>query len=287
VALSGDAAPEAGSNVNFSNFGFGFGAPVLNDSGQTAFRGFLTGSEVSFSNRSGIWSEGGSAGLALVARAGDVAPETGGANFSNFDSGFETPLLNNAGQTAFFGTIQQSTEVSNHNSSGVWLEGGGTGLALIARAGNVAPGTSGANFSYFGTPLLNNTGQLAFRGFLNTVGTGTGIWSGAGGSGLGLVTREGNLAPGTGGANFASNLNFSIPAFNDAGQTAFFARITAAITVASGRREAVPDWHWSSVREMWPPKLAALNFWAISVAELQLSMAQARRRSLGSSLARE
>ncbi len=237
VALSGNAAPGTNGNVNFSGFGFGFGAPVLNDAGQTAFRGFLTGDEVSASNNSGIWSEGGGDGLALVARAENVAPETDGARFSS--SEFGTPVLNNAGQTAFFGIVQQNTEASNHNRAGIWSEGGGLGLALAARAGNVAPETGGANFSYFGfgiIPPLNNAGQLAFIGSLT--GTGVdffndrGIWSG-GSTGLTLVARAGNIAPNTGGANFASNQNFSTPAFNDAGQTAFFARLTGT-GVSSG-----------------------------------------------------
>jgi len=239
VALSGDVAPGTISNVNFAGFGFGFGAPVLNNAGQTAFRGLLTGSEVTASNNSGIWSEGGGTGLALVARTGNVAPETDGANFSAF--GLSNPVLNDAGQTAFTGELLQGTDVDFRNAFGVWLEGGGTGLTLIVRTGNVAPDTGGANFSSFGfgiTPFLNNAGQLAFRGFLDTVGTGTGIWSGSGGSGLALVAREGNSAPGTGGAIFASNLNFTVPTFNEAGQTAFFARITGA-GVDSGNNRGI------------------------------------------------
>jgi len=226
VALSGYAAPGTISNVNFA--GFGFGAPVLNNAGQTAFLGLLTGSEVTASNNSGIWSEGGGTGLALVVRTGNVAPETDGANFSAY--GLSNPVLNDVGQTAFTGELLQSTEVDSRNAFGVWLEGGGTGLTLIVRSGNVAPDTSGAKFSYFdfGPPALNDAGQTAFT--VSLTGTGVsffndrGIWSG-GGNGLTMVARSGNVAPETGGAIFAPNQNFSTPDLNDAGQTTFYARL--------------------------------------------------------------
>ena len=50
---------------------------MLNDAGQTAFVGFLTGNGTTADNDSGLWSEGQGNGLALVARAGDAAPGLG------------------------------------------------------------------------------------------------------------------------------------------------------------------------------------------------------------------
>ena len=148
--------------------------------------------------------------MALVARVGSTAPGTSDS-FTDLGS----PVLNNGGQTAFFGDLNSSSTTN----SGIWSEGGGSGLALVARAGNAAPGTSD-NFSSFVSPVLNNGGQTAFVGFLNSSSTtNSGIWSEGGGSGLALVAREGNAAPGTS-DNFTSFGNS--PVLNNAGQTAFF-----------------------------------------------------------------
>ena len=199
VALSGENAP--GTSDSFT----GFRTPVLNNAGQTAFSGHLNSSS---STNTGIWSEGGGSGLALVAREGSTAPGT-----SDSFRSFGVPVLNDAGQTAFHGELN-----SFGAHRGIWSEGGGSGLALVAREGNAAPGT-GDNFSSFDSPVLNNAGQTAFRGVLNSSGgTDLGIWSEGGGSGLALVAREGNAAPGTS-DNFAALFS---PVLNDAGQTAFF-----------------------------------------------------------------
>ena len=92
----------------------------------------------------GIWSEG-SGSLALVARSGSQAPGTpSGVNFSDFLC--RSPVLNNAGQTAFYATLTGSG-VDSTNDQGIWSEGSGS-LALVARSGSQAPGTpSGVNFS--------------------------------------------------------------------------------------------------------------------------------------------
>jgi hypothetical protein len=228
VARTGSQAPGTAVGVNFS----GFGDPVLNGAGQTAFHGTLTGTGVTSSNDRGIWSEGGGSGLALVARTGSQAPGTAdGVNFSSFG----TPVFNGAGHTAFRGDLT-GTGVTGLNDSGIWSEGGGSGLALVAREGSQAPGTAdGVDFSHFGDPVLNGAGQAAFRGSLTGTGvTGSndsGIWSEGGGSGLALVAREGSQAPGTAtGVTFSS---FDTPVLNGAGQTAFSASLTGAGVTSS------------------------------------------------------
>jgi len=216
VARKGNRAP--GTSGNFT----GFNSPVLNTSGQIAFSGSLTGSGVNDSNDIGIWSTGGGT-LALVARAGDGAPGTS-ANFSDFDTGIFRLAFNDAGQTAFLG-ILSGTGLNSNNRSGIWSERNGP-LALVARAGNRAPGTS-ANFSGFpSTPVLNGAGQTAFRGRLIGLGVNRfnndGIWS-EGGNSLALVAREGNIAPGT--SDIFSEF-LSSPVLNDKGQIAFQGELT-------------------------------------------------------------
>jgi hypothetical protein len=187
VALSGQQAPGTPSNVTFAWFTNNIAAPVLNDAGQTAFRADLS------DTRSGIWSEG-SGNLALVARKGSPAPGTS-SNFS-FLSNDSQLVLNDAGLTAFI------------NSTDLWSEGTGT-LALVN------PHTTIVN-------VLNNAGQSAFR---DAVGTSGSIWSQGSGT-LAMVASVGQPAPGApGDFRYFTPIDGSL-AFNDAGQTAFWAGLS-------------------------------------------------------------
>ena len=212
VVLTGDLAPGAGGSATYNSFS----TPTLNDAGQTAFVGFLDpGGGVTTSNDTGIWS-GGAGSVALVAREGDVAPGTSSATYS----GFNAPVLNDAGQTAFRGSLNQGGDVTTSNNSGIWSEGSGS-LALVAREGSPAPGTSSADYRNFSHQALNDAGQTAFTGFLTggsvTSSNDYGIWSEGSGS-LALVAREGDVAPGTGSAVYSS---LGTLVLNDAGQTVF------------------------------------------------------------------
>ena len=98
----------------------------------------------------------------------------------------------------------------------------------VALSGRPAPGAgAGVNYASFGTPALNDAGQVAYFAFL----TGTGV-TGANDSAIfaggfaapRLVAREGSAAPGAGaGVNYSG---FSTPALSDAGQVAYFAGLT-------------------------------------------------------------
>src|SRR5262245_14048319 len=241
VALTGQAAPGTPAGVTYDTFGTYFSngssgvlrGPVINDAGQAAFRANLTGTGIDSTNNQGVWSEGRGS-LALVARTGSAAPGVPeGVNFA-FRSDLElyTPVLNRAGQTAFFGALTDGT-------LGLWSEGSGS-LALVARDGTPAPGTpEGVNLNFgvlrdFATfpelPLVNNAGHTSF--WANVTGPGVnnmndwGVWS-EGPGGLALVARGGDPAPGTpNGVNFDS-LIFQT-GFNDAGQSAFAAYLTGS-----------------------------------------------------------
>ncbi|MEZ6191242.1 MAG: hypothetical protein R3C45_08120, partial [Phycisphaerales bacterium] len=225
VARAANPAPGTGAGVTFSVFGTP-DSPVMNDAGQTAFLAVLTGTGVNSTNDRGIFSEAGGS-LGLVARSGDPAPDTvAGVNF-----GFVyAPVINDLGQTAFIGALT-GTGIDITNNEGIFSEAGGT-LGLVARAGNPAPGTGAdVNFNGFFNPVLNNAGQTAFMCSLTGAGVqltnNSGIFSEAGGT-LGLVAREGDPAPGAGAGvvfnSFSSGTN--LPAFNDAGQTAFIGDLT-------------------------------------------------------------
>jgi len=156
-----------------------------------------------------------------VALTGQVAP---GASPSLF-ADFHLPMVDNAGRTGFHATIG--------GSQSVWSESSGN-LALVARAGQAAPGTPvGGQFNSFNgpTPLVNYAnGHTAFRGFLTGTTTGDGIWS-TGAGALTLVARESLPAPGTpNGVRFDSFVLprgiAPAPLLNNAGQTAFAATLT-------------------------------------------------------------
>ncbi len=237
IALTGDAAPGTGAGVYFGSIG----VALLNDAGQTVFMGLLTGAGVDFTNDTGIFSESGGIPR-LVARTYDAAPGIGaGLKFGII----KRPVLNNAGQIAFIGTLF-GTGVDGTNDEGIFSESGGT-LGLVAREGAAAPGTgAGVNFdggfrTSFGSTRLNDLGQAAFTSVLTGTGVDdtndTGIFSGSGGT-LGLVAREGSAAPGTAaGVKFRRFDNFGgLVQLNDAGQIAFLGLLTGSGVDATNDR---------------------------------------------------
>jgi hypothetical protein len=234
VALTGRPVPGAPAGVTFDSFGNNyfvgsidpiFRGPVLNDAGQAAFRADLAGSGIDSTNNQGVWSEG-SGSLAVVARTGSQAPGAPtGTNFGTIP-GRElfTPVLNNAGQTAFFGALAGGR-------LGVWSEGSGS-LKMVVADGVHAPVLpNGVNFSYAiiddtnrilwtDWPHLNDAGQVVFSAALTGTGvtgsTDLGVWLGKEINELTLVGRKGDQAAGLpAGVRFHAQLPIGL---NDAGQ---------------------------------------------------------------------
>ncbi|MEM9753214.1 MAG: choice-of-anchor tandem repeat NxxGxxAF-containing protein [Planctomycetota bacterium] len=238
VVRTSDAAPGAAPDATF-RFVY---SPVLNASGETAFRATLTDPSVSYTSHRSIWTEATDAAhrLRLVAQGDDPAPGSGeDVVFDRF--GFTTnPVINALGQTAFLAGLS-GPEVSweQQNNGGIWSEGAGSigNPALVARKGDLAPGTEPgvlfSNFDYLLArgPVINGAGEVAFAAQLagSSVddGNDTGIWSESVGSlgSPGLVVREGDAAPGTAnGVYFGGFL--TTPAINLAGQLAFSVGLT-------------------------------------------------------------
>jgi hypothetical protein len=214
VARAGNQAPGMPDGVNFGSF---VGYPyVLNDTGTISFSASLS------TFHSGIWS-GRVGTLAPLAVSGDVAVGTSGGVTYQFVVG---RVLNNMGQAAF-SSFLVGPGITPDNYRGIWSEKS-SGLTLVARTGNQAPGVPvGARFDSLGNPVLNDVGHVAFWGGLRgTVSTANenGIWA-DGPGGLALVAREGDPAPGTPrGVVFGGDVSvFSEPVINNTGQTAFVA----------------------------------------------------------------
>jgi hypothetical protein len=224
VALSGSAAPGAGIQANFRTFGDGDRSSVaLNNAGNMAFIATLTGSSVTASNSTGMWSNTGGS-LVLIARQGSQAPGTSvGTTFDSMIN--DRPSFNALGQVAFFGKLTSGNGVFAGNDTGLWAQRNGS-LVLIAREGNQEPGlAAGNNFGDFrpsslDTPGFNASGNVAFSA------TGSGIWSDATGT-LVQVAGTGQAAPGMPpGTTFTSV--FAEPLLNDSGRVEFHARVSGS-----------------------------------------------------------
>ena len=223
VARAGDQAPGANNDVLFDNFGFS-SSPVLNNSGQLAFFGSLTGNGVDSSNNSGIYTENSGA-LAQIAREGEPAPGGSGDVFTNF----ENPVINDVGQTAFSAGL-------SGNNFGIYSEGSGV-LAEVARTGDSAPGAgNGVVFSEFSIPVFNDLGQTAFLAELSGTGVDSsnrdGIYSEAFGT-LTQIARTGDQVP-----DAASGVVFrdlEIPVLNVSGELVFEAELTGTDVEFSNR----------------------------------------------------
>lgn len=234
VAITGQQAPldasgELGSAL-FQNGGsfrsYEWGAPVINELGQTAFRASAGWSDVLGSNI-GIITEGGGTGLRLLARQGAPAPGTA-STFGPFllnptsVSYYSEPLISDAGTTALFSRL--STGFSS-----IWSDQDGSEMSLVVSSlalptGNL-PDPSSRLPLY---PVLDGAGHLYF----NNSGGGA-IRTDAGG--LHNIVSPGDQVPNEPGGALISQL--LRPSVNREGDIAFTGRVDdapAVLTNAGG-----------------------------------------------------
>ncbi|QEG37116.1 DUF7453 family protein [Bythopirellula goksoeyrii] len=217
VVRDGEMVPDG--NGTFSRIA-GNASPsdtTLNNAGQSAFVGLLTGTSGGDSDDSGIFRSD-SQSLTEIARKGQNAPD-GNGTFLLFSSSIAPPAINDAGQVAFLSFLD-STSGGTIDDRGIFL-GDGSTIVQMVREGESAPNGNGI-FSDFQFPSLNNMGQVAFHSDLNDTTGGLSDDSGifrSDGASLVQIAREGQPVPkGTG--NF---LSFTDPAINEAGQMVFYA----------------------------------------------------------------
>ena len=104
-------------------------------------------------------------------------------------------------------------------------------VSLLLREGDPARGIDGAVYRFLSTPANNNSGGIAFAATISYPDLTTerviyGPVSGSA-SAFDLIVREGQVAPGTGGAIFA---NLYDPSLNDRGDIAFLAELGSGLT---------------------------------------------------------
>jgi hypothetical protein len=134
VHRESDHAPGTNAAVGFS----AFSGLRMNSEGRVAFSANLSGisgageSGITTLNDTGIWSEGISGALQLVAREDDHAPGTEGDTLFSL---FAEPALNAAGQTAFTAELRGPT-ITTANNLGLWAQDSSGELQLIVRRGD-------------------------------------------------------------------------------------------------------------------------------------------------------
>jgi len=201
----------------------GFDNPLINENGELAFKGYLTGTDTSGSGVV-IWAESGGA-LGIVARQGDLAPIVGSTG-EEYGSYFNNLSMNTNGNLVFINRLTIGPGgVTGDNDTTLWTGAPGS-FELIAREGSQAPDApAGALLTYLSVPEINALDHIAFRGGLE-IGTGgvtadndNAIWSTASGSPQ-IIVREGDAVPGVPGGIFSS---ISLPGINDAGHVTFSA----------------------------------------------------------------
>ncbi len=257
VAREGDPAPGVpgatlNSNSNDNLYTLSFGPNAFNNSGVGIMQAELKGGGVIVGVNDRYLYQVSSSGLTPLIRRGAPAANTDG----NFDTiNIATLQYNNSGTIAFEGILTGGTQTPS-TDTGIWTGTPGGQLQLIAREGNVAPGTNGAMFDDFNGRflLLNEQGRIQVSARLvggdvlpdltNSVGYFT--WDPI--LGLQLVARSGDqiqLAPGdvrtiagAGGVQlnngdgnpldfnrngqFAMRVNYTVPASGSAGSIITF-----------------------------------------------------------------
>jgi hypothetical protein len=177
VAVTGDIAP--GTSQQFRD---GFSTAIVNAQGRTAFTAHLNGS-----NPEGIWSEGRTGALELVARDGQQVP---GLPAGYTFNGFRDPSINASGRIAFMAEI---TPDCCGNTWGIWAQDANFNLQLIALAGSSVSGS--------GISQSITVGELNFL-------TGTGNEDGRSSdfNDIGQVGFQAGFTSGSMHAGFVSNL---------------------------------------------------------------------------------
>ncbi|HEX4824179.1 MAG TPA: putative metal-binding motif-containing protein [Candidatus Polarisedimenticolaceae bacterium] len=153
----------------------------------------LAGAGVTTANDESLWLYTPGSGNTLLLREGDPAPGTTGAVFSG---GFSLPSSGMTSSGRFeFVTSLSGGDVTSANDQGIFIADTTGAVALLARKGAPAPGTTSV-FRGF-SPFFNQVTDAGVGAFQATLTGGTenptndnGIWRGTPGS-LSLVARAG------------------------------------------------------------------------------------------------
>ncbi|MBX3386305.1 MAG: hypothetical protein KF768_07025 [Phycisphaeraceae bacterium] len=237
AARENSAAPGAPVNVNYGNFDSAqtnFSQPLVNDSGNVAFRSYLRGTGVNQNNDSGLWTGAPNSPQLLIREGASVGLTGFSSAFYGTFFGFS---MNRHGQVAF-NSMLTGAGTNFQTDQGIFSLGPNGNFA-IAREGQGAPGAAGAQFGGAGMgndifdPVINDSGKVAFRSVLRgsvSTANNSGVWAGTPGVAnfLQLVQRENNLVPGLTNIRYGSfdDVQASDPALNANGKLAMMVLLT-------------------------------------------------------------
>lgn len=158
--------------------------------------------------------------IALTGVSNQYGPGMGSAIFSGDQYFNGTPSINNSGNVAFNASVSGAPA-----AAGMWIYGGGQNYN-VALAGGVRPGggtyTTGS-VNVFNSTSVNDSGEWFLR-----LGASAGVFGSSGGGVPGRYALSGDVAPGTGGATFATSaVATGTPYYNNAGQAAFIGNLTS------------------------------------------------------------
>ena len=220
IVRNGQPAPDGNGTI------FSAGIPALNDAGQVAFVGDLTGGTA---DNEGLF-RGEGAALTTIARKGQPAPDGNGVLDTVNDF-----TINNTGHVIFTTRLTGTAGGTSDNS--VVLFGDGGLLTVVAHEGQTVPGGNG-NFRTFNPASINDSFQAVFRALIrDTTGVDTddsGLYFSDPVLGLREIAREGSPFLGSAFTTISFNSSFSGRSderngLNELGQ------VTFAFTLADGR----------------------------------------------------
>lgn len=197
IVIPGDAAP-GGGTFDYAT------EPWINNGGDVSFVAHIAGDEsvvagfppqeVLISALGGLYIKtAGKGQVRAIVSPGDPAP--GGGNFRQVFH----DVMNDRGDIAFFGDLTPAPGANE--KIGVFLSSRGV-VAAVARPGDAMPGGGHlVNASIVGGNVhINNRGDIAFSGVLDTVSDGfpdTGLYVWSRGR-INVVARTGTVIPGVG-----------------------------------------------------------------------------------------
>ncbi len=214
---------------------------MLNEAGQTAFLANITGG----TSTGGIYRSNSGSALTAIALQGQSATGAGAGTFSSFFS----PVLNEAGQTAFLAEITGGT-----SSRGIYRSSTGSALTAIALQGQSATGAGAGTFSSFFSPVLNDAGQTAFYAEITGGTRSFGLYVG---DGRDTVAAQLQGAASTG--QTVQSLSMSDSSLNRYGQLAYNATFTDGTT---GVFLFTPELRW---RESFSSSWDTADRWTLGI----------------------
>ena len=213
IARTGDPAPNLpGLTLGSVNL------KAINNSGQAVYTAALKGPGVTNTNFLAHFGPEG-----LIARMGDVAPDTGGGRYRSF---FGTADIDDAGTIVFHANLEGGNV--SFNAPALFSKSSGESTELVLRTGQTAPDGAVYNFisPYFS---LTKAGKLAFIGQLPTGGSVTPA------NNFGIFTLDGPiLRNGDAIPDFANDISIVDAHMNESGNVAIIGNFKDGSTNSQG-----------------------------------------------------